>query len=330
MKFPTKAMCTPLLVLGFASGACSATLDAGSSRPHGLLPVDERNPLLIVNDGATDNWQGEYAVLLAAAGGPPLVGIVVNANYPWPDLDTNVANWHKLVTAARDSGLEGFPEPVASVSSPLVRPANNDIDATAPNRSDGARAIIEAAKSFSLPYRPLAVATGGRLTDVADAYLLEPSIADRIVVVSSLGALGTTAATMSNPNGEMDPWADFIVSTRLRYVQVSAYYDQLADVPDTRVSELPSNALGAWMADKQPKIFDIAAASDQVSVLAVALPAFAAGVSRASATGLPTSNGGPDLTPEADGPAWLVTKSAGVLASARLWELLLDPHTFTH
>jgi hypothetical protein len=322
--------CTCALALTWGTGACSEKLDAGSTRPHGLLPVDERNPLVLVNDGFKDNWQGEYAVLLANGGGPSLAGIVVNANSPWPDLDANVAGWRALVAAARESGLRHLPDPIASVGAALVAPASGKLEDTTPNRSEGARFIVAVANELGLPYRPVTIATGGRLTDVADAYLLDPSIADKIVVVSSLGTLSSTGAVMSNPNGEMDPWADLIVSTRLRYVQVSAYYDQLNDVPDTRLSDLPNNAFGTWIRDKQPEIFSIDVAADQVSVLAAGFPAFAAAVSAVSAPGAVSSNAGPALVDDSRGSAWLVTQSEGALAAARFWELLRDPHTFGH
>ena len=58
------------LAVAILTLACSETRNLGSTVPHGLLPVDERNPILLANDGAYDNWQGEYAVLLANAGGP--------------------------------------------------------------------------------------------------------------------------------------------------------------------------------------------------------------------------------------------------------------------
>jgi hypothetical protein len=336
---PSRALWHWLRACAFALGvtwgtsACTETLDAGSTRPHGLLPVDERNPLVLVNDGYTDNWQGEYAVLLANGGGPPLVGIVVNANSPWPDMDANVTGWRGLLTAAQDSGLD-VPAPSAgvieSVSSVLVAPTSGKIEDTTPNHSAGAAFILATANELSLPYRPVTIATGGRLTDVADAYLLDPSVADKIVVVSSLGTLSSTGALMSNPNGEMDPWADLIVSTRLRYVQVSAYYDQLDDVPDSRRSGLPSNVFGSWIGEKQPKIYNIDVASDQVSVLAAGLPSFVAAVSSVSARGAVTSTAGPTLVNDSRGSALLVTQSQGPLATARFWQLLLDPHTFGH
>jgi hypothetical protein len=319
-----------VVVLAGVAGGCTQTLDAGSNRPHGRLPVDERNPLVLVNDGAGDNWQGEYAVLLANGGGPPLAGIVVNRSNSWRDLDANVAGWRELVAAARDSGLRNIPDPIASIGAPLVRPANGDIDATPPNRSEGARFIVDASRRLSLPYRPLVVATGGPLTDVADAYLLDRTVAERVVVVSSLGLVNGSVGSMGLPNGQEDPWADTIVASRLRYVQVSAFYNQLDDVTAANVSRLPANSLGARMAAKQPNLWEWQPASDQVAVVAVGIASFATEVQRVTA-GAPVVAGataGPDLAIDASGAGWLVTGCDGSAPATRLWELLLDPNTY--
>ena len=58
--------------------ACHQTLDAGYDLPR-LLPVGPANPVIIYQDDWSGDWLGEYAVLLANSGGPPLVGIVINA-----------------------------------------------------------------------------------------------------------------------------------------------------------------------------------------------------------------------------------------------------------
>lgn len=324
------AALTAAVCLG-ASG-CGQSLDAGATRPHGLLPVDERNPIVLMNDGWSDNWAGEYAVLLANGGGPKLAGIIVNAAGTWSDIDANVTGWRALVEAARDSGLSGIPDPITSVSKKLVRPASGVIEDTTPNRSEGALFIQRVSAELSRPYRPLVVVTGGRLTDVADAYLIEPALADRIVVVSSLGTLSSTGAAMGIPNGEMDPWADAIVSARLRYVQVNAYYDQLTEVPDSRLGELPSNALGDWIAAKQQDIYDLDVAADQVGILAVGFPAFVTAVARVSGEGSVAAGAtaGPELTTSPKGPGWLVTEGASALAVGHFWELLLDHRTYSH
>jgi hypothetical protein len=301
--------------------ACSGTLDAGADRPHGLLPVDERNPIVISNDGPFDNWQGEYALLLTNAGGPRLEGIIVNATGAWPDIDSNVAGWRKMLEAARATGMRIVPDPITSISQPLERPADGNVDATVPNRSEGARFILDASERVSQPYRPLVVITGSRVTDVADAYLLDRTLPERVVIVSSLGSLSADGATMSNPNGEMDPWADTIVAEKFRYVQVSAFYDQTTDVPSSRVGELPGNAFGAWIAAKQASIYTIQEAADQVGVLAAGLPPFVLEVDRVSLT----LGDSPTLITDPAGSAWLVTRSDGALATTRFWQWLLAP-----
>jgi hypothetical protein len=281
------------------------------------------------NDGPYDNWHGEYAVLLAHTRGPALAGIVVSTGGMWSDLESNFSGWQELVTQARESGLVNVPDPIRSPSEPLQRPEDGNVDSTTVNHSEGARFIVETSAAVSRPARPVVVVTGGRLTDVADAYLIDPTVTDRVIVVASLGTgflEGERVARMGVPNGEMDPWANAIVVQRFRYVQVSAYYDQLADVSAARATELPDNPLGAWMRAKQPEILDTPLASDQVSVIALGIPEFTLAVTRVSPAGW--DGGEPTLAPDANGNGWLVTASDGPAATARFWELLLDPATF--
>jgi hypothetical protein len=229
--------------------------------------------------------------------------------------------------------LQNIPDPTTSTANPLlVRPASSDIDQTDPNNSEGANLIRTESERLSLPYRPLVVVTGGRLTDVADAYLIDHSVVDRVVVVSSLGSLTDSGGgAMTAPNGEMDPWADVIVTSKFRYVQVSSFYDQTTDVPTSRISDLPpNNKFSDWIAAKQSKIFNLAKAADQVAVAAVGIPGFAVEVKRVSAVG-PADAGatnGPNLVDDPSGHIWLVRQVAGNKATDRFWELLKNPKTF--
>jgi hypothetical protein len=296
------------------------------------LPVDERNPVIVANDSATDNWTGEYAMLLANSGGPPLAGIIVNPSPYWPDLAANVNKWNELVAAARASGLRNIPDVTGSASDPLVRPDDGAVESTTPNRSDGAKLIVDLSARLSLPWRPLVVVTGSRLTDVADAYLMDPSVADRVVVVAALGAASGSGGTMGWPNGELDPWADWIVGQRFRYIQVNGYYDQLGDVTATNAANLPANPLGAWMAAKVSNVLEIAMSSDQIGVLAVGVPTFVTAVSRAMVDSSATFDAtiGPPLVPQANGSVWVVPTCDGAMAADRLWKMLLDPRMFVH
>lgn len=315
--------------LAISIAACTESYDAGHNQ-HGLLPVDQRNPIVMLNDSESDNWQGEYAVLLAQSEGPHLVAIIVCTSPNSPKIDENVTAWHALVTAARSSGMRNIPDPTTSIGAALVRPASGAIDDTVPNQSEGARLIVSESKRLSLPYRPMVVVTGGRLTDVADAYLADPTVADRIVVVSSVGTLTSSGAGMGDPNGEMDPWADTIVTHRLRYVQVSARYDQTTDVPDSWIANLPSNAFGTWIANKQPNIWTLSKAADQVSVAAVGIPGFVSKVQRVSPAA-PVAAGatvGPALTDDPNGSVWLVREISSTVATTTFWKILGNPKTY--
>jgi hypothetical protein len=303
-------------------------LDAGWDEPKGLLPVDDRNPVLLCNDGAYDNWQGEYAMLMASKGTLSLVGIVISTSPNWSKINDNIAGWQTMVDDARKSGLKNIPDPKVSNGGNLVRPSDGKIDSTVPNHSEGAAFIIEKSKELSHPYRPLVVVTGGRMTDVADAYLMDRTVVDRIVVVSSLGSATKDGGAMGIPNGEMDTWADVIVAQRLRYVQVSAFYDQTADLPTSLLPQLPSNAFTSWMRAKQTQVFSNLQAADQVGIVAVGIPSFVSGVSKVVQRGT-DSNNIPTLADDVSGPIWLVTQIKGALATARLAEMLLAPTTFS-
>ena len=84
------------------------------------------------------------------------------------------------------------------------------------------------------------------------------------------------------------------------------------------------NTFGDWMREKQPNIFDIAVASDQVALLAAALPGFVEQAQQVSAnvSWAANSGAGPHLTANPMGTAQLVTDTAGALPSARLWQLI--------
>jgi hypothetical protein len=99
---PLTALCTCL-----AAAGCGGILDAGKNAPHGPLPVDERNPVIIHNDSASDDWMGEYALLLARNGGPSIASIIVCSSKYWPDLDTNVMGWTNFVNALTPIGRFG-------------------------------------------------------------------------------------------------------------------------------------------------------------------------------------------------------------------------------
>jgi hypothetical protein len=316
-----------MIALAQLAGGCTQTLDAG----HNVgLPVDGRNPILLYQDDWSADWLPEYAALLAKTEGLRLGGIIVNATPFWGDVTANANGWRDFVDAARASGLQNLPVVTASTGRPLARPTDGQIDSTLANDSEGARVIVEVSRQLSTLERPLVVVSATSLTDIADAYLIDHSVVDRVVVVAALGSYVAPNGIMDGPNGDMDAWADWIVAQRFRYVQVSGYYDQSGDVTAAQLDDLPRNPFGDFMRRKHPNLILVDTASDQIALLSVALPRFATAIRRCapdtSAAFDPEQ--GPPLVPDASGNAWVVTSVDGALAASRLWAMLRDPRTF--
>jgi len=313
-----------VVAVALVAVGCGGTLDGGRDLPHGLLPVDERNPVILYQDDWSGDWLGEYAVLRANHGGPPLAGIVINTSPFWMDLDANAAGWNNLLTAARGSGLKDLPEVTPSAGGPLTRPADEQIDSTVWNDTAGAELMVRLSQKLSTPTRPVAIVATTAFTDLANAYFLDRTIVDRVVVVFAAGSYQAPNGIMNRPNGDMDPWADWIVTQRYHFVHVGTWYDQTADIPDARLPDLPNNSFGTWIRNKQPQIIDVTTAADQVALLSFALRDFTKSVVRAApdTSAAFSSSQGPNIVPNANGNGWLVTEITAPLASSWLWPVL--------
>ena len=313
-----------VVAVALVAVGCGGALDVGRDLPHGLLPVDERNPVILYQDDWSGDWLGEYAVLRANHGGPPLAGIVINTTPFWMDLDANAAGWNNLLTAARGSGLKDLPEVTPSPGGPLTRPADGQIDSTVWNDTAGAELMVKVSLKLSTPTRPVAIVATTAFTDLANAYFLDRTIVDRVVVVFAAGSYQAPNGIMNRPNGDMDPWADWIVTQRYHFVHVGTWYDQTADIPDARLPDLPNNSFGTWIRNKQPQIIDVTTAADQVALLSFALRDFTKSAVRAApdTSGACSSSQGPNIVPNANGNGWLVTEIKAPLASSWLWPVL--------
>jgi hypothetical protein len=313
------------LALQTAAG-CDGNLDAGRNVPTGPLSLGVHSPVILDNDSWSDNWAGEDAVLLANSNAMTLAGIIVNASKYWPDMALNLAGWTRLVEIARTSGLRNIPDVTVGASTTLKVPADKKIDNTVPLRTAGAQLIVDLSQRLYLPGQPLLVITGSQLTNLADAYLIDPTVVDRVIVVSSLGLHMDPKTVMTGPNGDLDPWADWIVAQRFRYIQIAVRYDQAADVTETDRPSLPKNGFGAWMAQKLPRLSTNNAAADQLAVLAAVLPKFVTEVKRSApdtSAGFNSPPGqGPPLLPSSTGDAWVVTQVEASMARKHLWEML--------
>jgi hypothetical protein len=213
------------------------------------LPFSRLNPIIYDNDSHSDTYADEYLLALASAGEIDLRGLITSSpanlyvNRDTYELDA--AGRDGILAKARRSGMRNVPSHVHGPSMVFAPPSSGQIEDTVPIDTPGSRLIVTEAQRTE-PNRPLVVIMGGPLTVVADAYLLEPSIANKLIVAW----LGGTHDNMFDYNGWVDPWADYIVLQRLNLVQCPSGQAE-PRVPKSGLAALPDTELRQWMIDKQ-------------------------------------------------------------------------------
>lgn len=195
------------------SGKIDYTVINGVVKIPALQQGDNR--VIYDNDFIFDTPCHILSWLMAHKGQLNLVGNIMTANADtvvWYFKRT-IAHWtsaYKLVTAAK---LKKVPAPVEGASKPLVKPGSGKIEDTVKENSVGAQLIIAEAKKCT-PEKPLLVLTGGQATTVANAYLLDPSIADKIIILHTAGYYDGGHDSYNT----MDHWSAYICIKRMKYV----------------------------------------------------------------------------------------------------------------
>jgi len=306
------------------------------------LPYDGTCPVIHTNDGDIDVYTLEYAMALASAGEIDLVGIIADAGTGYRAAPkANPMIWESgrqmyadIVGKARRSGMTNIPDPVAGANWALDRPASGRIEDTSPLDTPGSRLIVEQARKATQE-RPLVVVTGGALTCCADAYLLDNSIADRVVVAALLGRKDS----MRCYNAQVDGWAAYIVLQRMRYVQFPAG-QAVPRVPKTRLAgvELPDNELKRFMVDKDQQGVSLPGNGDVdvQPVISLMRPDYAIATRRVSFSHWieATSWGNgyakvPAFEDDPTGRAMVVTRADRDVATDEWWRALSSPAAYT-
>ena len=236
-----------LLILTFTQGCLSA------AKVH-IPPSYERlQRVLYDNDEVVDVYTDDYLMALATAEEIRLTGLTTSSSTTpynrWvasTDYERMLSDRLNSVSLARGIGWSHIPDPTRGPDRHLEKPSSERIEDTIPISSAGSWLVVNQAQKAS-PGNPLVLVMGGPLTLAADAYLLDPSIADRVVVMW----LGGRVDDMNDYNGWADPWAAYIVLQRLRLVQFPVGVAP-PFVPKRRLaSELPESPLREWMFEKQ-------------------------------------------------------------------------------
>lgn len=177
----------------------------------GLLPYNKTNPVMYDNDYANDyvDW---FLMAEASAGNISYRGITTSSSVqpfnkylPADFFAGCVRDRDSIVQTGRQSGFQNITDPVPGPLGYLIKPASGRIEDTHPLNSPGTQLLITEARKATAA-KPLVICMGGPLTIVADAYLMDSSIADKIIVAWTGGHYDS----MDDYNGWCDPWAAYI------------------------------------------------------------------------------------------------------------------------
>lgn len=233
------------------SGSWAVLLTGKTALPYGNRQGSMR--VIYDNDQTRDVYTDEIMMAMASAGRIQLTGMITTRTVNgigYDKYDELVAERKQMVNLARQSGMRHLPDPVKGPRVSLQTPSSEKIEDTRAIGTDGSQLIVREARKAS-PSHPLVVVCGGQLTAVADAYLLDPSIDNKVVVAALLGS----NKDMGGFNGMQDTWAAYIVLQRLIYMQ----FPQSRAIPkvpkDWLQKKLPSTPLRRWMIAKIHPLF---------------------------------------------------------------------------
>jgi hypothetical protein len=213
------------------------------------LPFDATCPVIYDNDSQGDVYAEALIMAEASAGDIALKGMIVTSIIDSPNTPRSYENaitfYIQAIASAKSSGFANLPATATrGVKGRLTEPVDHKIDSTAPLGTDGARLIVSEARKCSRD-KPLVVCVGGPASTVVDAYLLDKSIADKLVMVWINGA-GTNHDRLGEDyNGWADTWALYIAAHRLRIVTTPLGG---GEVPKARIlGDLPDKPFRAFM-----------------------------------------------------------------------------------
>lgn len=271
------------------------------------LPFDRHCPVIYTNNDANEYFTDEYLMALASAGDLRLRGMITTSADA-KSFDGLAAGRADLVSKARRSGMRNIPDPVAGPREGLKRPDSGKIDDTQPVGSAGARLIVAEARKAT-PQRPLVVVSGGPLDAVADAYLLDRSIADRLVVASHSGS-------SENEVGTKD-WGFYVVLERLRLVLLGpAGKTSSASVPRERLAALSETELRVAMLGKAEPRDD----NGRGAIALLRADYCRAARRKSFDRWLPQGTLG--LKDDPNGRVLVITEADGAIATAEFWRAL--------
>jgi gliding motility-associated-like protein len=224
-------MMKSLRILILCTGCCSSTLAQVSNKiPYTtsngvhIQGVDGTNPVIYDNDWVIDTIEDEFLWLKAHNGEVKLVGNIItrdmyDCNFPkngpcYFSMQQNIDAWNDSWAVAQQMNLKNVPTPVNGADRPLAKPASGRIEDTQYRVTPGS-ALIVAEANKATAAKPLVIFVGGNITTVANAYLQDPGIANKVVVFHIAGY------GPSRLYNTTDFWSTYTVMKKMKYINWS-------------------------------------------------------------------------------------------------------------
>jgi hypothetical protein len=200
-----------------------------------LPGVDSTNPLIFENGAFRNPVDGAYLWAKASMGHLNLRGTIVTYGRDTGsvDVEKNLRNYAWLSRTAQNSGIRGMTEAVAGARRMLSRAPGGRLEDIRPDTSDGALLLVREARNATAA-KPLVFISGANLTTAAEALLLDPTIADRIIIFG---------ANNGNYNNG-DTLALALVAKKARFVEWGRDYAWPAQTITWTPPDMPAHPLG--------------------------------------------------------------------------------------
>jgi hypothetical protein len=311
----------------FTFAMCVAMSAVRSEAQSGLLPFDQSNHVWYDNDFSNDylDW---YLMAVASSDGVVLRGMTTTSSDP--AYFRELAARSLVVANGLASGFHNVPEPLPGTDRALDQPGSGSIEDTVPVVSAGTLALVAAAhEAYAETGKPLVVCVGGPLTSVASAYLLDPSIAGKVIV----SFVDSFDSYLGGYNGWMDPWAAYVVLQRLQLVYFPIFpADGMAPIPrlskEWILNVLPASPARDHMyALPLDVVNDSDGDADGMAAVSLLAPHYVHAVRRVSFGGWldgGASSLAPALQDDENGTAIVVTRSDGAAAESEYQRAFLN------
>lgn len=192
------------------------------AQPPIFTDVFDAKAHIIDNDILDDTHTVEPALAAGSSGLMNLKAILLSRPVTFEEKWNAVVQqgWAAMLrTAAIKDGFAHVPPiypgvPLGATFDQRI-PATRRIEDTEPFNTPAGHKIVEEARTCT-PRNPLVVIVGGRATCVADAYLIDPSIADNVIVAEYLDYVRADNGALPGYNVHEDMWAANIVLQNFR------------------------------------------------------------------------------------------------------------------